>query len=82
VTETQQEERLQLAVPFGKRAARVIAAAAPDIVGLVAFALVLRGVYVLWGQGWTLIAAGIPLAAIYAWREFRAANAPTKRGED
>lgn len=79
MTETQQPERLQLAVSFRVRAAQLAAAVLPDVVGLAAFALVCRGVYLVWGSGWTYIAVGAPLVAVYAWRELRA---PTpKRGE-
>lgn len=69
-----QAERLQLAPTRGQRvaAALVVAAAiVPDVVGLVAFALVCRGVYVLWGTGFMYLVAGSLLLIAYVWGELR-----------
>jgi hypothetical protein len=43
----------------------------PDLVGLAGYVLVCGGVGVLWGRGWVLIAAGVPLLVAYVWRETR-----------
>ena len=40
-----------------------------DALGLVGFGLVCTGVYMLWGAGWTCVAAGAPLVVIYIARE-------------
>ncbi len=45
-----------------------------DLVGAAGLALVCIGVYLLWGVGWTCLAAGVPLLAVYAWREFGVAR--------
>lgn len=42
--------------------------------GLVGFAMLCAGVYMLAGTAWTLIAAGSPLVFAYVTREARAAR--------
>lgn len=76
----QPTERLQLEVPRWKRARAAVAAAAPDVVGLVSYVVVLAGVHTLWGTGWTLIAGGLPLFAVYVLRSLQRPAAPP-RGE-
>lgn len=49
--------------------AAALVAAAPDLLGLLGFALICAGVYVLRGLGWTLIAAGVPPFTAYLLRE-------------
>jgi len=41
----------------------------PDVVGMAGLGLVCAGIYLLWGPGWTLIAAGTPLCLAYLARE-------------
>jgi hypothetical protein len=40
-----------------------------ELVGVVGLGLVCAGVYLLWGVGWTCMAAGAPLVGLYLWRE-------------
>ena len=55
-----------------------VAAMAPELLaeaaGIAGYGLVNLGVFVNWGQGWALIAAGAPLAALYVWHSIRAAR--------
>ena len=45
-----------------------------DLVGAAGLGLVCTGVYLLWGIGWTCLIAGVPLLALYAWREIGVAR--------
>lgn len=40
-----------------------------DLVGLVALAVIGRGVWLLWGEGWTLIVLGVPVFGLWVVRE-------------
>lgn len=65
------EERLQVAIPLGKRLRRAAAAVAQEAVGVLGLVLVCAGVQLLWGTGWTLVVAGAVLLGVYVWSELR-----------
>ena len=43
----------------------------PDLVGLLGLGLLCFGIYRLFGEGWTCVAAGALFLALYVWREVR-----------
>jgi hypothetical protein len=42
-----------------------------DVAGVTSFALICTGTYLVFGKGWTLIAAGVPPFALYGWHLVR-----------
>ena len=46
-----------------------------DIAGISSLFIVCAGVYVVFGKGWTLIAAGSPPLALYVWHVLRILHA-------
>jgi hypothetical protein len=76
------EERHQLAPARPPRVIRLAQALAEDAIGLVGYGLVCAGVHVVWGAGWTMLAAGLSMLAIYVWRELRAIKRASARGDD
>ena len=51
-----------------------------ELPGVVGFGLVVAGVYMLWGVGWTCLVAGAVLVVVYLTRELVLARRGLKRG--
>lgn len=50
-----------------------------NVIGIGALALIVIGVWGLWGWQWAAIVGGLPVAGFYLWGEVRAIQGPSRQ---